>query len=44
MPTDLLPPIHPGEVLMEEFPGPMELSQYRLAKDIGHRRPIASHQ
>jgi addiction module HigA family antidote len=35
MPTDLLPPVHPGEILMEEFLGPMELSQYRLAKDIG---------
>ncbi|MGI8573827.1 MAG: HigA family addiction module antitoxin [Egibacteraceae bacterium] len=35
MPTDLLPPVHPGEVLLEEFLGPMELSQYRLAKDIG---------
>ena len=30
-----LPPVHPGEVLLEEFLGPMELSQYRLAKDIG---------
>lgn len=29
-----LPPIHPGEVLLEEFLEPMELSQYRLAKDI----------
>ena len=28
------PPIHPGEILLEEFLGPMELSQYRLAKDI----------
>ena len=28
------PPIHPGEVLLEEFLEPMELSQYRLAKDI----------
>jgi addiction module HigA family antidote len=35
MPTNLLPPVHPGEVLMEEFLGPLELSQYRLAKDIG---------
>ena len=26
-------PIHPGEVLLEEFLEPMELSQYRLAKD-----------
>ena len=29
-----LPPIHPGEVLMEEFLKPMGISQYRLAKDI----------
>ena len=30
-----LPPIHPGEILLEEFLQPMGLSQYRLAKDIG---------
>ena len=30
----LLPPIHPGEILMEEFMKPMGISQYRLAKDI----------
>ena len=29
-----LPPIHPGEILMEEFLEPMGLSQYRLARDI----------
>jgi addiction module HigA family antidote len=29
-----LAPIHPGEILMEEFLKPMEISQYRLAKDI----------
>jgi len=29
------PPIHPGEILLEEFLKPMGLSQYRLAKDIG---------
>lgn len=28
------PPIHPGEILLEEFMKPMKLSQYRLAKDI----------
>jgi len=28
------PPIHPGEILIEEFLKPMGLSQYRLAKDI----------
>ena len=27
-------PIHPGEILLEEFLEPMEISQYRLAKDI----------
>jgi addiction module HigA family antidote len=29
-----LPPIHPGEILLEEFLQPMGISQYRLAKDI----------
>ena len=29
-----LPPIHPGEILFEEFLKPMGISQYRLAKDI----------
>ena len=28
------PPIHPGEILLEEFLKPMDISQYRLAKDI----------
>ena len=32
--SKLLPPIHPGEILMEEFLEPMGISQYRLAKDI----------
>ncbi len=27
-------PIHPGEILLEEFLNPMGISQYRLAKDI----------
>ena len=30
-----LRPIHPGEILNEEFLGPMKLTQYRLAKVIG---------
>ena len=34
MPAKKLAPIHPGEVLMEEFLNPMGISQYRLAKDI----------
>ena len=29
-----LKPIHPGEILLEEFLTPMSISQYRLAKDI----------
>ena len=28
-------PIHPGEVLREDFLKPLGLSEYRLAKDIG---------
>lgn len=28
-------PIHPGEILLQEFLQPMGISQYRLAKDIG---------
>jgi antitoxin HigA-1 len=27
-------PIHPGEILQQEFLGPLGVSQYRLAKDI----------
>jgi addiction module HigA family antidote len=30
-----LPPIHPGEVLLEDFMKPLGLSQYRVAQDIG---------
>ncbi len=30
-----LPPIHPGEILDEEFLRPMNITQYRLAKAIG---------
>ena len=30
-----LPPVHPGEILLEEFLRPMGVSQYRLAKDLG---------
>ncbi|PSB07898.1 addiction module antidote protein, HigA family, partial [filamentous cyanobacterium CCP2] len=30
-----LNPVHPGEILLEEFLKPMNLSQNRLALDIG---------
>ena len=29
------PPVHPGEILNEEFLLPMKVTQYRLAKSIG---------
>ncbi len=34
MAKKVLPPIHPGEILLEEFLEPLGLSQYRLAKGI----------
>lgn len=34
MAEDKLMPVHPGEVLLEEFLKPMDLSQNRLALDI----------
>jgi addiction module HigA family antidote len=30
-----MPPVHPGEILLEDFLKPMEITQYRLAKSIG---------
>ena len=30
-----LDPVHPGEILLEEFLKPMKLSQNQLARDIG---------
>ena len=42
MSEKLLDPIHPGEVLLEEFLKPMGLSQNRLGLDIGvHPRRIS---
>jgi addiction module HigA family antidote len=34
MSEERLPPIHPGEILLDEFLKPLGLSQYRLAKEI----------
>lgn len=33
--TTIMAPIHPGEMLAEDFLGPLGLSQYRLAQAIG---------
>jgi antitoxin HigA-1 len=30
----MMEPVHPGEILMEEFLKPLELSQYQLAKEL----------
>ena len=35
MKTKLLDPVHPGEILLEDFMIPLGLSQYRVATDIG---------
>ena len=31
---DKEPPVHPGEILLEEFLKPLQISQYHMAKDI----------
>jgi antitoxin HigA-1 len=31
----IMTPVHPGEILLEEFLKPLEVSQYRLAKETG---------
>jgi addiction module HigA family antidote len=39
--TEKFAPVHPGEILLEEFLKPMGISQYQLAKDISvHPRRI----
>ena len=36
MPADIImAPVHPGEILLEEFLQPLNVSQYHLAKEIG---------
>ena len=30
-----LPPVHPGEILLEDFLKPLKITRYRLAKSIG---------
>lgn len=39
MARTIIPPIHPGEILREEFLTPLELSQYRLAQDLSVPAP-----
>jgi len=41
MSGNMFAPVHPGEILLEEFLKPMGISQYKLAKDISvHPRRI----
>ena len=42
---ELHEPIHPGEILLEEFLNPLAISQYRLAVPAGarHRRAASPH-
>jgi antitoxin HigA-1 len=39
MTTKKLAPVHPGEILFEEFLEPMGISQYRLARDLSVPAP-----
>ena len=34
MEENRIPPVHPGEVLLEDFLEPLGISQYRLAKEM----------
>jgi addiction module HigA family antidote len=34
MSEEKMPPVHPGEILLEDFMKPMGISQYRLAKEM----------
>ena len=39
--TKKFSPVHPGEIILEEFLNPLGINQYRLASDIGvHARRI----
>lgn len=35
MTETIMPPVHPGEILLGEFLDPLSVSQYQLAKEIG---------
>jgi addiction module HigA family antidote len=39
MAKKIMPPVHPGELLREEFLEPMEITAYQLAKAIGVPAP-----
>ena len=39
MSEKIMDPIHPGEILLEEFMEPLEITRYKLAKDLGVPAP-----
>jgi len=39
MAEKIMPPVHPGELLREEFLKPMGITAYQLAKDLGVPAP-----
>jgi len=39
MAEKIMPPVHPGELLREEFLEPMGITAYQLAKDLGVPAP-----
>jgi addiction module HigA family antidote len=41
MSEKVMPPVHPGEILLEEFLEPLGMSAYQLAKNIGVPPPRA---
>jgi addiction module HigA family antidote len=42
MPTKRLRPVHPGDILAHDFMVPLELSSYRLAKELGVSVPTVN--
>jgi addiction module HigA family antidote len=39
MATKKLRPVHPGDILKNDFLGPLEITSYRLSKELGVSRP-----
>ena len=37
-----LRPVHPGDILLHEFMGPLKLSSYRVAKELGVAAPTVN--
>lgn len=42
METKKLRPVHPGDILLQDFMEPLKLSSYRLAKELGVSAPTVN--